>query len=177
MASITIEIADECNRSVMFHPIKQKLRGRWDRQRVAYKRPHQALTRLPEVIPGIQISVDIHKKARGYRDPLSDPQHVPTLEAIKLAKEEVSGITPGVGPWPAVVYEGSSDSDLKTWLYWMRRLVNSKSAVIISPADSLPSLEEIDAMRGDVFIGQFNEIITRKITKDEGKPQPVAAKT
>jgi len=172
MPVVTVEIADECNRSVMFHPLQQKLRGRWDSQNVSYKRAHQALARLPNVIPGIQIIVDTNRKTRGYFDPLSKPEHAGTIDLLKQAKEEISGITPGCNPWPAVKFDNSSDSDIKTWLYWMRRLVDNGQAILIGDPASLPSMEEIESLKGDVFVGQFNTLATRRFKKDEGKEEP-----
>ena len=165
MPVVKIEISDKCNRNVMFHPLQQKLRGRWDAQNVSYKRAHQALAQLPTVIPGIQVIIDTNRKTRGYMDPLSNSEHAETVEKIKMAREQVSGISPGHNPWPAVKFENSTHNELKTWMYWMRRLVDSKKAIIIGNADSLPTMADIESMPGDIFVGQFNSVATNSIKK------------
>ena len=177
MPVCTIEIADECNRSVTFHPLQQKLRGRWDAQNVSYKRAHQALTMLPTMIPGIQIVIDTNRKTRGYIDPLGKPENSEIIEKIKAARREQSGICPGHNPWPAVKFEKSTENELKTWLYWMRRLVDSEKAIIIGPSDSLPTMDEIESMPGDIHVGQFNTVSTNPMKKGAEREggQPVEA--
>ena len=175
MAAIVIEIADECNRSVLFHPNQMKLRGRWDSQRVSYKRPHPALAKLPPIIPGIQIRVDIQKKLTGIFDPLSLPENAHIINAIKDARQEVSGISPGHDPWPAINRKDCADTEIKTWLYWMRRLVDEGQAVIVGPEDSLPTLEQLEALKGDIHISQFNVLATRPYRKgEENEPSAIA---
>ena len=165
MPVVKIEIADECNRSVVFHPLQQKLRGRWDAQNVSYKRAHQALAQLPNVIPGIQVIIDTNRKTRGYIDPLANSEHEETVEKIRVAREQVSGISPGHNPWPPVKFENSTHNELKTWMYWMRRLVDNKQAIIIGNTDSLPTMADIESMPGEIFVGQFNSVATNSIKK------------
>lgn len=174
MAWIVIEIADGCNRSVLFHPNQMKLRGRWDSQNVSYKRPHAALAKLPPIIPGIQVRVDIQKKLTSIADPLSLPENAYIIAAIKDARQEVSGISPGSEPWPTINRKDCADSEIKTWLYWMRRLVDEGQAIIIGSDDSLPTLEQLEALKGDIHISQFNVLATRPYRKgEENEPAAV----
>lgn len=179
MPAIIIEIADERNRSLLFQPLQDKLRGRWDSQNVAYKRPHPALAKLPRIIPGIQVIVDINKKTVGIVDPLEKSENADLIKALESAKRELPGLMSGTSPKPAVKYTDVGESVIKTWLYWMRRLVDNNQAMMVSDQDSLPKMAEIEAMKGEIRVSQFNPIATRPIMKGdfdrENQPQTAAS--
>lgn len=150
MAKYSIEICGPRCESVIFNPTGTRVRGRWDFAQNAHRDKAEVMKALAyEVpqIPGKIIALDTDERKGRIFDPLSTG-----AGAAILAK--VNEIFKGHG---TVMEEGrahpSEDSTLtvdsvKDWLYWMRRLVDAKLAVIVPGSLDLPALDDIRAMPG-----------------------------
>lgn len=148
---ITIEIGDEKNRSLMCPISKERLRGWWKRSNLIGVSVSAAAQSLPD-LPGIYVILDCRKKTIRYADPLSFPENADLLtHAQKIVKEVFRD---SCGPEKEVVQENLNENDLKTALYWFRRIVDSKQAALIS--GSLPEMEQILALPGRTKIESWN---------------------
>jgi hypothetical protein len=161
---ITIEVANSKNCSVMFGGTSQRLRGRWTASNIVRSDMHDALKRLSEipVIPGIRIQIDFNERVCRIYDPLKE-----TEEGRKIWKEvsvvmsqfkELFGGAP-MQPWDEQRIKNASHSDLKSWLYWMRRLHDIDHAVLVeseSNVSEMPSLEKIATLPGRRIRSPFN---------------------
>lgn len=174
MAKFCVEIANKHNRNHTFHPTQETLRGRWVRHNIQARTPHESIMAMPEVIPGIMLEVEIDGEKRVLRriDPLSEPEHAETWKKIEAVQKRFGDFLSAGGkgqPWPPVVVEKASHDQLKTWLYWMRRLVDSGAAEIVASRTTrqFPTIEEItEKMPGLTQIGQFNDQVRRPLYRE-----------
>jgi len=147
----TVEVADEANRQWLCPILNEVLRGRWLRSNCPNQQFTGALRHMPDT-PGIMIAVNVIRKAVRVWDPLSDPRNAEVWAKAKAAfkahfNEETS-------PFKEVSKANLSDSDLKTWLYWIRRGVESKSLTVIN--GTVPDHETIRKCPGKTKIEFFN---------------------
>ncbi len=166
MPKYSIEIDGECNRSVMFQPTQEKLRGRWRASRILGRQYHASLAKMPGEIPGIVLTVDTEARTCSRVDLLADETNKAVWDQINSVSKDHPELTPKSQPWPPVVYESCSHDTIKTWLYWMRRIVNNKQAVVCQNSE-LPNLAEVERFKGKIGVQQFNSMKTREMTKDE----------
>lgn len=157
---IVIEIAAEKNRNFMFGPLSRLiLRGRWDFNTVAGRFSHdamKALSRAATIIPGECLAVDVKNRRCRTFDPLRETASGRAIwEAIKPTIAAYAGhFECGTSLREPIVYDDCSEDTLKTWLYYMRRAVDSGLARVVSNRD-LPTLEEIKALPGRREVGFF----------------------
>lgn len=129
---IVIEIDDGKNRSVLFPPANEMLRGRFARTNMhaGAEVGIKELNQLPE-IPGIHVFADLDERSVGYYDPLAFGRNKPVLEKVKLfgkAAERVD-YKPVVGK----KFTKVSDEQFTTWLYAMWSFVKkAKVANLVS---------------------------------------------
>jgi hypothetical protein len=150
---IVIEVASELNNTLLFGPLgNMEVRGRWDFNHVAGRFTHdsmKALNKATSVIPGECLAVD--PKARTCRlfDPLREtPQGRKIWQAIKpIIERYASHFECGTSLREPIVYTDCDEDRMKTWLYYMRRAVDSGLAVVVGNRE-LPTLEEIKALPG-----------------------------
>jgi hypothetical protein len=146
-----IEIAGPKNERVRFAPTGETLRGRWDQAVTAHRDKGDAMKAIAataSVIPGRVIVVETDKLRAKIIDPLAQPAGKPLLEKLNAVFKAHSEVFGGeVKPHPDQDHTLTADT-LKDWLYWMRRLVDSKLAVIADGYKALPTLDEIRQMPG-----------------------------
>jgi len=161
---VVIEVGDERNRNIIWSPTKRELRGRWSRVNLTGDELVESLGMLPD-IPGMHIIADGRRKRLVILDPLADPKNAELREKVsKIIKESWRREE---GPEKTVIIENASDTQIKTWLFWMRRLVEGAPVVqerrgtsggpqakIVS--GKLPSYEEIAALPGKTRIEFHN---------------------
>lgn len=147
MPEITIEIASKNSNRVVFKPLLSKpLRGRWTIASTGGESTAEVLRQLMAVapeIPGIRIAIDPQKRQARVYDPLGLPENKTLQEEIARVLNNHQQWGWGAAPWPTATRDEMSANDIKTWLYEMRRLVDSGLAVIVSGSATLPSLAEI----------------------------------
>ncbi len=174
----TIEISNSRLGPVMFNPIKEKLRARYRKSALIRDEHTDQTSMLPDEIPGIYITVNLREKWARLVDPLSLPDYKTMLDQITSAKrsQNVSAGACGFHTYPT--YENLSNSELKTWLYEIRKLLDhpyhqSKEwrdnparkmggpmAIIIQ--GTLPVRQEIERMPGEIACNFFSNSHTAK---------------
>lgn len=151
IGEVVIEIADDRNRSVLWPCTKRLLRGRWLRANLLGITMHRDIQTMPD-IPGMRVSLNCATKTAKTTDPLNEPRQKELCERLKTVLSELFRIPSG--PEKDSEKTNLSPSEVKTWLYWMRRLVDNAQALVISGA--LPELEDIAKLEGETSIQNWN---------------------
>ena len=159
-----IEVGDDKNRNPQFPPLKLVLRGRWGRDVLVGTTGRNELMSIPE-IPGIYLEINTARRAARMFDPLTLPRYEKTLEELRDPYRRLIG-SEGK-PWDDVVRTALNDTDLKTWLYWMARLVQSFKARVVEGL--LPSLPEIEPLPGKTRIELFNASSRGRKTREDAQ--------
>jgi hypothetical protein len=129
---VVIEVADDRNRNPIFPPNRATLRGRWNRANLRGSERVEQLEAFPD-LPGSHIALDGRRRQADIYDPLSeDCGDLPTClrageraETLLQAQQVYKRVfNRDCGPHPKTTVKDMTDTDIKTWLYWMRRLVD-----------------------------------------------------
>jgi hypothetical protein len=149
---VVVEVGDDKCRCMQWPMTKQTLRGAWVKANLFSVTMHPSLQACPD-LPGMRVGLDARAGRGRVFDPLNLPEFKETLEKAQAALES--------GPWRKkygpekdVEYPSLRPSEVKSWLYWMRRLVDGKSAKVLS--GRLPTMEEIEALPGKTRIENWN---------------------
>lgn len=143
---VIVEIATKLNASVRFGPATSILRGRWTSSNAAHLSPSPSgpmreIARIDR-IPGIWIVIDMNKRMASVVDPLAETEEGQEIyRQLRSIQNRFKGRIDQGGPLARTDYQDLSNDELKTWLYWTRRLVDNNMAVIIE--GDLPTLDVI----------------------------------
>lgn len=143
LGEIVIELGDDRNRRFLYAPTGQELRGWWKKANLIGMTMDQRMTQMPD-LPGMYVCLDCKRARLRILDPLNAPENKGLLAQAQAVHKEV--FRTNAGPETDKTEEGLNETRLKTNLYWMRRLVDSGSARIIS--GELPTLEQIETLPG-----------------------------
>ena len=117
---IEVEIDAARNESLRFRPLQRTVRGRFDLNRVAEPQARLQSAAWPVPIPGQRLGIDA--AGSGYLlEPLHDTANASIREKIEKAGMRLE---PELTEFP--------DIDSPTWLYWIKRAVESGIARVIS---------------------------------------------
>lgn len=180
---VVIELGDDRNRMIVFGPTKEKLRGRWDKANLRGDEVTEQMEYIP-TIPGLHIELDGRKRQARIYDPLTLPQYKRTLEQARKGHRHV--LKRDAHPDDERVKEKMTDTDIKTWLYHMRRLVDGTPPVDDPVTGrttggpqahlvegTLPSYEEIEALPGktgqEFYNSSSKRVRWREDVKKEGE--------
>lgn len=144
MAQYRIEISGPKNEQLIFAPIGQKLRGRWDFSRTQRDKsdPMKALALATPVIPGIVVVLDTDAKEGRIVDPLLESRDGNVVFAkIQEVAKRFQGTFDDWQPWPTATHQLDVDK-VKTWAHFMRVAVDCGYATDLSSV-KLPTTEEI----------------------------------
>ncbi len=147
----TVEVADDNNKQWLCPILNEVLRGRWLRSNCPDQQFTGNLRHMPDT-PGIRITVNVVKRAVRVWDPLGDPQNAEIWAKAKAAYK--AHFNEEAGVCREIVRHTLNDTDLKTWLYWVRRGIESKSLIVVS--GSVPDMEAIRVCPGKTQIEFFN---------------------
>ncbi len=151
---LIVEVCMEKNRQLIFTPLNEKLRGRWNNTVAAGRSMHESLQTLSELpyIPGIRLLVDTAKRRLGKIDPLGTDEFAATFRIINKVAGDHPQLFGGsqVRVEDPVLYEADqvSDDELKRWLYWIWRGIKGGKLMVVS--GTAPSIDEIRALPGYV---------------------------
>lgn len=138
--AVEIEIDGQHNEKLFFAPLERPIRGRFDMSRIAEPMAKIEASKWPVPIPSQRVGID--PDGNGYLiEPLHDPEHAPIKE--KIAKK-------GKRLEPAI--QNFDNVHLPTWLFWMKRAVDSGLARITKgklpeTIEGTPKLDFINAPR------------------------------
>jgi len=122
------------NCKVLWPPTNVELRGKWEKARLRGNPLDDPFSGSPD-FPGLMVRVN--GRTATIRDPLNEKRLAKTLKALQDVWKPVGNF----GPDKDRKYDNLTDSELKNWCYWARRLVDSKFATLIS--GRLPAMTEI----------------------------------
>ena len=145
IGEVTIEIAGPINENVLFPPLQERMRGRWEKRKLPLGDTGE-IYKLPD-IPGLYIRVDPRSKTLQMIDPLGLPENADLMKEIARKYKEIAGLGSDLSgdkrPREGVRKVVKNDDEVATWLYWMWRLVSEGMAVKISGPDlTLTLLQE-----------------------------------
>ena len=124
IGEISVEVADENCRNLLWGPTQERLRGRWDWSRLPRgETSERGLTKMP-VIPGLVITVQPREKLAIISDPLGLEENAKTLAEAVSAYSYLWNQT--ITPVPTRNYENLTPNLLATWLYWVWRGLDAK---------------------------------------------------
>lgn len=135
---VTIEVNESRNNNVMFLPLSENLRGRWDAHRLnPGDQSIAGLHRIP-VIPGLHVSVIAADRMCRVDDPLEMPGNRQLLAEINSVHKQI--FKRELTFKSAVVRQPVDDDEMATWVYWMMRLVKGGLANVVT--GSLPRSDD-----------------------------------
>jgi hypothetical protein len=156
IGQIEIELGCKRNRPKTWAPTRQVLRGHWLKANLTSDERSEALEPIPD-IPGIRITIEPERRLAVIYDPLGLPRNIEKLREVSEAFLKFSGQKSTY--MESTKHEELSDTDIKTWLYWMARLVKSGDATVT--VGELPSLNEISKLRGMTEMGHWDSTVRR----------------
>ncbi len=125
---VEIEINGQRNENLYFRPLQRSVRGRFDLNRVGEPTARMKAVDFPHPIPSQRIGIEAD--GSGYiMDPLHDGEFAALRERIERQGKKLP---------PKL--ETFDDVDLPTWLFWIKRAVDSGIAKVV--AGSLPKTIE-----------------------------------
>jgi hypothetical protein len=151
---LAVEIATKENSNVLFGPTQTKLRGRWAGSSPSLRgmTSDVGMNQMPD-LPGLHLILDTNEKTFTIHDPLSDPDYADTVESANAVLKSVFGTQSK--PAADEVKDVSDDTEFKTSLYWIRRLVDAEQCRVIS--GTIPSIEEIrSGVKGKIRKSYWN---------------------
>lgn len=123
---VIIEADDPTNSHLYFRPIQERLRGRFDRDRVQDKHRHTIHDDCPEPIPGQRLSVNLDTGVAEIIEPIHDPQYAALRQRIEKSGRSL--------PPARRALKNGKPVHLPTYLYWMRISVEGGLARITEGA-------------------------------------------
>lgn len=118
MNTLEIEIDGACNEHFHFRPLGRSIRGRFDLVRESEPLAMMSRGQWPMPIPSQRVGID--ENCIGYvSEPLHDPEHSATRDKIQSKGMQ---LPPARETFAAI--------DVTTWLYWLKRAVESGLAKI-----------------------------------------------
>jgi hypothetical protein len=137
---IVIEINSPTNADLLFRPINEVVRGRFEPARLKMKDKGDLFELFPQGIPGQRIELDEAKAVGVIAEPLREKCHADTAKAVRRAcRVRQLGVTDD-GTDVATEQAGFipparkefSNIHAPSWAYWMKRAVQSEQAKLVS---------------------------------------------
>lgn len=151
IGEIEVEFADKRNRSKMWPPTRNTYRGAWNKANLIADERSERIEQIPD-IPGVRLYISPERKQAIIFDPLSQKENADQCRGIADAIKTQFGSTQG--PMETVKYPKLTPSDVKTWLYWLRRMLDNNDIRVIT--GSVPEMEAIEALPGQTEMGAFD---------------------
>lgn len=159
IGEVIIEVGDKRNNQKMFSPTRTILRGSWAKANLVSDERVEQVETIPD-IPGIRILISPVRRTALIFDPMSLPENTQLNRDVQEAIKKNFGTQ--CGPMEKIAYEDMSDTAIKTWLYYMRRMVDGSKTNGVQWTDakivagSLPTMAEIKALPGMIEMEHFN---------------------
>lgn len=151
IGEFVIEISDPKCRNIMWPPTREILRGELLKSRLNSDEQNEITIKIPDM-PGIRIKIDPEKAEASVFDPLSDPSKKADLREAENAFKEHLKVTHTA--MEGKTYRKMSANDVKSWVHWACRLVESRHAKLVS--GSLPSKETVENLPGKTGMSYFD---------------------
>jgi hypothetical protein len=158
--AFTLEVDDRRNGPVLFGPLQETLRGRYEWQNWPRgTTSERGLASVPN-LPGLYITVDPAKRTAKVEDPLAFRENAELLRTAQPAYEAVIGHS--FIPRPSIDRRFKTRDELATWLYWCRRLLDDNLARLVK--GQVPTIRELARLMPDAKIRRrfFDSLEYRK---------------
>jgi hypothetical protein len=161
-ADVGIEVGNGRNQRFYVSVFTQDiLRGFWKRGNLHQDEMVPPVSEF-EYIPGVRILVSGRRRILRVIDPLGLPEFKGLLDEMQ---EKLRGVCGGIPvPVEPVEVKDATDTRIKSWLYWMRRLLDGSpvqrnprtkkylsggtEAVVLDDSAPFPTMDEIAALPG-----------------------------
>lgn len=175
---IIVEVWNDKTRPWVFPPTKfsAPMRPRWVQANMTSsgRLPHTSIAKMPD-LPGYRIGVNVKRRTCRYFDPLAT-----TSTGRKLWTQAKSIIDAAKNFLPNCqiekeqhFYFDCTDTELKTWLHWLRRGIDTGLVKLVEGSARMPSAAEIAAMPGKTEVNQLNNMThKRRYLEDDEDYQP-----
>lgn len=169
---LTIESANSRLGPVVFNPTKSKLRARFNKGSMIGDEHVASTDMLPDGIPGQRITINIRERRAVIFDPLELPEYRDMLATITAANRSTP-MGKAATYYPRETYENLTNSEIKTWLYEIRKLLDQPThmtpgwgrdnrperrggplAILID--GKIPTRQEIEDMPGELHCNFFS---------------------
>lgn len=169
LGEITIEVATKHCGSLQFCAVTpaRNLRGRWDRSKLYGESINGPLSQMPD-IPGMYISIDPKRRRARIYDPLTLEENKDLLYTMEKIWNQTN--QEAAGPGKETIRENMDDTQIKTYLHWMRRAVDDRCAREIPGSARLPSLKEIARLPGKTRV-EIRSNLSRNVKYLEDMPE------
>lgn len=157
LGTVVLDVRCRRNRNPFFWPLQKTLQTELRASEISSDKVPGLINQVGGVLPGERMEVDFQNRTCRVYHLLETPEYKDLKRrAAALLRTEQGGFQQGThfGEEYTVPFR---EEDVATWLYWIRRLVDSQKLHIVS--GHLPSLEEIRAY-GDVCLGDDNGLTT-----------------
>jgi len=144
-----VEFGDQKNSNFMWPLDQRVLRGRWTRNNLPGVTHEGApeFGSLPD-IPGMRLALSSVKKSAKFFDVLENENEDPRIAAVLEKAQRVLNAVFSIkfGPEIPIILKDLSENELKSHAYWVRRMFDNRSVLIIS--GRIPEIDEIVSMPG-----------------------------
>ncbi len=176
---IVVDVEGLKNQPPFFFPLSKALTPTYDKARDSVQ-SSKLLSAVGKIL-GTRIIIDLDSSQATLVDRMGLAENKSHLEFVQqISRTEVGGFRNAGTPAPPESVSISSEQDMVTWLYWVRRLVDKGSFVVVSGSEHLPSIEQIKQM-GDIRIGNISQLSGKdaekhSFIKRQGTPSKQPAK-
>jgi hypothetical protein len=157
---LTIEFDAERNRNVAFGPEKIFCRGTIRRDRfLPYEAASEDISTLPSVIPGLRLTINGRTREARIWDPLGLPENAELLRTLSRQQNNWARVPEqwkqSVQPEKELVRRDMSETQIKTWLHEISKLVAAGMCQVLS--GRLPKQDTIRNLPGMTQIELWNQ--------------------
>lgn len=146
-----VEIADSRNGNVLWPITQAVLRGKWARANIPAQSYPERLQEMPD-LPGMHIAIDTNRRKGSVFDLLSRSTHKDLLKKANRQHLAIWGVE--CEPERDITLATMTDNQMKSWLYWIRRMLDAKQCVCVE--GTVPSMAQIEAMPGTFMTNVFD---------------------
>ena len=130
---IVIAIDHRKNGAVFFFPIHRALQSAFRPHRTTGQ-PKAAINQF-SVVYGERVHLDVKNKTGRITHQMADPENKGLLERIRSAVVEIPILAQMGDPHEDEIHRNLSDEQVRTWLYWMSRLVHQERHATVVQGD------------------------------------------
>ena len=163
---LVVEFSTVSNNSTLCPITRRLYRGAWKNNHLRGRLADEKFSRMPD-LPGIQIAIDGQRRIVQIIDPLTTEKY---SDVLRAAQEVLENLGWGDEPEETDTRENQSDDQLREWVYWCRRWLDTEQVEVV--AGQVPEMREIDQLPGRVRFNQFDMSPNGKDLYPDPKDRP-----
>jgi hypothetical protein len=170
---VTIEIGTNRNQNVAWPMTRDILRGHWQKAHLLHQELTEVTTLIPD-LPGQRIKISAARATAWILDPLNLPEFAVTMAKLNFVLGAEPALTGGkVKPATDTEHGNLTPTLIKSWLYWMRRLVDEGKGHVVE--GKLPTLAEIAELPGKTRCQNYDSGGRARYREDQTELQLMSA--